>query len=211
MNTTATASDSPSEVQLETRFNVIWPELQSRAKAMSRRFYPDDEEAESEALASMSANFTLAARRGKWLPPSQLAHYAAIRLRVGRSLTGNCINEPLSVQCRIHKKANVIAFSHAFSPRRSHALPIAIVQRLVNALTSDESENPATRVATRLDWASFLETQPTRIQLVLTGLAEGYSRKEMAERIRVSPGRLTQIMDNVAKDAAEFFPDSAPK
>ena len=59
---------------------------------MSRRYAPEDEESESEALASMAANFTLAARRGKWLPPTMLGHFAAIRLRVGRTLVGSLLS-----------------------------------------------------------------------------------------------------------------------
>ena len=72
MNTENVTPSCPTSEEIENRFNEIWPELQSRAAAMSRRYAPDDEEAESEALASMAANFTLAACRGKWLKPTML-------------------------------------------------------------------------------------------------------------------------------------------
>ncbi|MEI6233312.1 MAG: hypothetical protein WCT04_09680 [Planctomycetota bacterium] len=200
----------PSNEEIETRFNTIWPELESRAKAMSQRYKPDAEEAEAEALASMAANFVTSARRGKWIPPTMLAHFASARLRVGRQLTGNAINDPLSAQCRIFKKANALHISRLFAPRRSHALPSAMAKRLVDLLTSDIGEDPAVRVALRLDWAAFMDTQPRRIRQIINGLAEGRQRNEMAKRINVSPGRLTQIMDGVKLAVLEFFGEATP-
>ena len=201
----------PCTEEIESRFNVIWPELQSRAEAMSKRYFPNDEEAESEALASMAANFILAARRNKWLSPSMLGHFAAIRLRVGRTLTGNCVNDPLSAQCRIQNKSKTFLFSHAFAVRPKRAAPAELTQRLVEALTSNVRENPAERCATKLDWQAFVKTQPERIQRVLAGLAEGCSRKEMAQQIGVSACRLTQLMDRVKLSLTEFFADADPE
>ena len=198
----------PSSEEIESRFNVIWPELQSRAEAMSKRYFPNDEEAESEALAAMAANFILAARRNKWLSPSMLGHFAAIRLRVGRTLTGNCVNDPLSTQCRIRNKSKAFSFSHAFALRTKRNAPPELTQRLVEALTSNVRENPAERCATKLDWQAFVKTQPARIQHVLAGLAEGYNRKEMAQRIGVSSCRLTQLMDGVKLSLIEFFAEA---
>ena len=48
------------------------------------------------------------------------------------------------------------------------------------------------------------------IAVVLAGLAEGFSRKEMAHLIGVSQCRLTQLMDRVKLAVLEFFGDSTP-
>jgi len=205
MNTKPVVQSCPTSEEIENRFNAIWPELQSRAVAMSRRYAPDDEESESEALASMAANFTLAARRGKWLLPSMLAHYAAIRLRVGRTLVGNCVNDPLSVLCRIKNKSTALTFSHLLAVKRGRNEPPAMSKRLTEALTSSIRENPAECCATKLDWQTFVATQPERIQRILAGLAEGYSRLEMAKLIGVSACRITQLMDRVKLSLVEFF------
>ena len=210
MNHTQTAPSCPSKEAIEARFNAIWPELQSRAKAMSARYFPHDEEAESEALASMAANFTLAARRGKWLQPTMLGHFAAIRLRVGRTLVGNAVNDALAEQCRIKNKTSALSFSHLLALQRGRNAPPAISKRLIEALTCNVRDNPFERCATKLDWAAFVATQPARIQRVLAGLAEGCSRMEMAKAINVSAGRLTQLMDNVKLAVLEFFGDSTP-
>jgi hypothetical protein len=210
MNHSQNVPSTPSTSEIETRFNAIWPELQSRAKAMSRRYSPDEDEAESEALASMSANFVNAARKGKWLPPTMLAHYAAIRLRVGRTLTGNAVNEPLSALCRIRNKSSVVSLSDVRKRRRDHGSTPTHGQRLADVLTSNIRENPFERCATKLDWAAFVATQPSRIQRVLAGLAEGFSRKEMAHLIGVSQCRLTQLMDRVKLAVLEFFGDTTP-
>ncbi|MEI6236236.1 MAG: hypothetical protein WCT04_24535 [Planctomycetota bacterium] len=211
MITEPVVQSCPTSDEIESRFNVIWPELQSRAAAMSRRYAPDDEEAESEALASMAANFILAARRGKWLSPSMLAHYAAIRLRVGRTLVGNAVNDPLGALCRIRNKSTALTFSHLQALKRGRNEPPAMSKRLTEALTSSIRENPAECCATKLDWQTFVATQPERIQRVLTGLAEGYSRLEMAKLIGVSACRITQLMDRVRLSLTEFFADADPE
>ena len=212
MNTEqAVPSCAITEEMIEARFNEIWPELQSRAAAMSKRYAPDDEEAESEALSSMAANFVTAARRGKWLPATMLGYFAATRLRVGRTLVNNCVNDPLGALCRIRNKSTALTFSHLLAAKRGRNAPSAMSKRLAEALTSNIRENPAERCATKLDWASFVQTQPDRIQRVLAGLAEGFSRKEMAKLIGVSQCRITQLMDRVKLSLSEFFADADPE
>ena len=145
------------------------------------------------------------------MPPSMLAYFAAIRLRVGRTLVGNTKNEPLSALCRIRNKSKAYSFSHVFALRPQHAAPPELSQRVTKALTSSIRENPFERCATKIDWAAFVATQPERIQRVLAGLAEGSSRKEMAELIGVSQCRMTQLMDRVKLSLAEFFADADPE
>ena len=77
---------SPSEI--EQRFDAVYPELDSRANRMGRR-YRDPEEAAAEARAFMWSDFVNAARKGRWLRPGDMAFYAAKRLRAGRALTDN--------------------------------------------------------------------------------------------------------------------------
>lgn len=210
MNHAQSVPSCPSTEEIEERFNRVWPDLQSRAAAMSRRYAPDAEEAEAEALASMSANYVTAARKGRWLPPSMLAHYAAIRLRVGRTLVGNCVNDPLGAQCRIRNGATAHSMSHLLATSRFRSESPAMRKRLIEALTSNTRENPAERCATKLDWESFVQTQPARIQRVLTGLAEGHSRSDMAKALKVSTVRLTQLLDTVKLDVLEFFGECTP-
>ena len=95
--------------------------------------------------------------------------------------------------------------------KRGRNAPPAMSKRLTEALTSNIRENRAERCATKLDWASFVQTQPDRIQRVLTGLAEGFSRKEMAKLIGVSQCRITQLMDRVRLSLIEFFADADPE
>ncbi len=211
MNTDQAVMPCPTPEEIENRFNEIWPELQSRAAAMSRRYAPDDEEAESESLASMAANFTLAARRGKWLPATMLAHYAAIRLRVGRTLVNNAVNDPLGALCRIRNKSTAHSLSRLLVTGKRRCESPAMAKRLAVALTSDIRDNPAERCAVKLDWQAFVQTQPERIQRVLAGLAEGYSRLEMAKLIGVSACRITQLMDRVKLSLVEFFADADPE
>ena len=211
MITEPVTQSCPSSEEIENRFNAIWPELQSRAAAMSRRYAPENEEAESEALASMAANFVTAARRGRWLPATMLAYYAATRLRVGRSLVGNAVNDPLGALCRIRNKSKALMFSQLLARKRGRHESPEMSKRLVEALTSDVRENPAERCATKLDWQTFVATQPERIQRVLAGLAEGFSRKEMAKLIGVSQCRITQLMDRVRLSLTEFFADADPE
>ena len=144
------------------------------------------------------------------MPPSMLAHFAAIRLRVGRTLVGNAVNDPLGALCRIRNKSKAHSFSHLLALTRGRNEPPAVSKRLVEALTSDVRECPLQHCMTKLDWQAFVETQPARIQRVLAGLAEGHARSDMAKAINVSAGRLTQLMDNVKLAVLEFFGEATP-
>ena len=57
---------SPSMGEIESRFECLYSEIESRARAMSRR-YKDPEEARAEGLAFMWSDFRGAACRGRWL------------------------------------------------------------------------------------------------------------------------------------------------
>ena len=201
MDSTSTCTVSPSEI--ERRFDAVYPEIDSRAARMGRR-YRDPEEAAAEARAFMWADFVGAARKGRWLRPGDLAFFAAKQLRCARTLTGNSVRDALSPQTRARRRFQVLAIP-ARGPGPRGGVRARASDEIIEALTTNAREGVPCIVATRLDWRDFLDRLPRRTVRIVSMLAEGHKRKAVARRVGVTPGRLTQILDPVERDAVAFF------
>jgi DNA-directed RNA polymerase specialized sigma24 family protein len=58
---------------------------------------------------------------------------------------------------------------------------------------ADHRDDPATLAARKLDWTAFMRRLPIQHRTVVTGTAIGTPSKDLAEALRVSPPRVTQI------------------
>ena len=197
----AALSQPSAEVEVATKskadarnraFVALLPELLSRAAHMSRRFprrmRPD---AVADAMAAMFLNHAQAFRRGKKLRAAALGFYGAKHL-ARRSLV-------TQRQYPSRRGADYVFFEDEFQAPE-------MAERLGRALTTDEKDNPAHLAQVCLDWADFADHQPVRHQRILLGLAEGRMQKEIARRLSISAGRLSQVMDaQLRPEVASFF------
>jgi DNA-directed RNA polymerase specialized sigma24 family protein len=58
---------------------------------------------------------------------------------------------------------------------------------------ADHRDDPATLAARKMDWTAFMRRLPIQHRTVVTGTAIGTPSKDLAESLRVSPPRVTQI------------------
>ena len=205
MNTNAVVQVAipPSPHEIEVRFESLYPEIESRARRMSRRFR-DPEECQAESVAFMWLDFANAARDGKWLAPSRLAHYAALRLRSGRKLTDNSFRDAMSSQSQVRRHFCVLPFPARHpKPRRANEVPAA--DQFIEAIPVTRREDTLDRIATKLDMQVFLSRQPQRVVKILALLVEGYRRIDAARVVGLSPGRVSQVLDAVERDLLDFL------
>lgn len=190
MTTAADLRALPSTTPTAAQFEALLPELQSRAERMSRRLprrYQRD--AADDALGAMYLNHAQAAQRGKRLNGEALGWAAAQHLR-HRSL----------VTQRAYPSRRREDFVSLDSP--DHPAPIA--ERLARAITSDERADPAVRVQQAVDWRAFARTQPKRMRRVLLDLSVGHAKSEIAARLGISRGRLSQLLTRLAAEITAF-------
>jgi hypothetical protein len=196
----------PTRAEIARRLEALWPELESRCQRMCRRCH-DPEETAGELMAFMAVDFVNSAKRGHWLGGAALAFFAARRLRVARQLCGNAARDALSPVARCMGRSNIVSLDALNDPEAR--MPPRLTQRLTEALASDERESPAELARMRIDWGAFTQKQDRRSRTILTGLAEGRQKKELARRLGVSGSRLTQLLDTLGRDVLGFYPDLA--
>ncbi|GMU94278.1 MAG: hypothetical protein AMXMBFR4_33360 [Candidatus Hydrogenedentota bacterium] len=184
MSTSVAIPAAPSQAA----FMALLPELESRAERMTQRLprrYQRD--AADDALAAMFLNHSQAVRNGRTLSTSELGWAAAQHLRYRSLIT-----------------------QHAYPSRRRDAFisldspdhPTPIAERLARAITTDERADPAVRVQQRIDWKAFARTQPPRMRRILLDLSVGCQKSEIAARLGISRGRLSQILTELAAEIA---------
>ncbi|MCY3017577.1 MAG: hypothetical protein NTW87_00900 [Planctomycetota bacterium] len=200
-----TAKPFPTRRRTQAAFETIYPELLSRVTVLARRL-PDPDEAAGEMLAFAWANFASVARRGGvFLPPSMLVWMSGVRYRSGRLLTGTTVTDVHSPAAQVRGRAQLIHLSLLSSSRRQQVLSDSTVVHITDALTTSERERPDVRAATRIDWNSFMRTLPRRLRRIVRGLVVGDSKGLIARRLGISNGRLSQLLDVLAREIKAFF------
>lgn len=211
----------PSEAEIAARFEALIPELTSRAERIGRavaRNPVDQEEATAEVIAHAWLNYRSAARRGTWLPASQLAWVAWHATRSGRlAAGGSSITDVLDPRAHRMGRASVVSLypwqcASRRRPRlRFHHVEMERSSRLGRSLSTQEKDSPPERVRVRLDWSAFAEQLSPRHRAILCGLAEGWEQREMAAALGISPGRITQQKAELAERIIEFFDTNVPE
>lgn len=211
---------TPTDAEITAQFESLYPELLSRATAISRavaRNHVDQDEAAAEVLAHAWINFRSAAMRGKWLPAAQLAWVAWGAARQGRPAAGgSSITDVLDPRAHRMGRARVVRLQPWSGSRRRQRVRfvparMASSRRLGRSLTTQEWQSPAERARVRIDWTAFAGSLSQRHAAILCGIAEGWQGKEIADGLGVSPGRIVQQKCDIASKIVEFFgPDVIP-
>ena len=172
-------------------FEVLMPEIRARSRRHYSR-YPAErrEEAVQESICLAYGLYTSAVARGNLrFTPGSLAWFANMAVDEGRKFGGGTIRT--DALDRSH-----VGFDDLDAEGQS---------RIARALT--QRRTPVfDQARIRIDWPEFLRLELTeRERDVVTKLAEGWRRSEIARYLGVSPARVTQIMDAVAESYVDMF------
>jgi hypothetical protein len=194
VKTAAEAKKEQAFSSANERFIALLPELQSRARALSCR-YPKRmrSAAADDALCAMYLNHAQAFHRGDYISPSNLAFYAGLHLRHRSDVTK-----------RYHQRRS----------GRDHYIESTdhgdVVPELGRTLTCESMRDPAYQTQINLDWDRFADGQDRRHRKILTGIARGDRKGEIAASIAVSNGRLTQLLDGLKREISAYFAGDLP-
>lgn len=205
-----TAQSIPSDAEIEARFLAQYPELLSRAGIIARKTHRNDaEDIQAEVVAMAWANYRQAARNNRWLTASQLAWYAAAWVRDGRQIAGTSTTDPFSRRTQQKHGTNVLSITsldtQASRPRSSREQLSHLEQDYLIALASQEHDGPATLAQVKLDWLAFATTLPIRHRRALYRLSRGEAKGEVARRLGVTPGRVSQLITDIKRWVFVFF------
>ena len=171
-------------------FETMLPEIETR----SRRHYAhvrggaqDDLVAESVALAF--GLYDSAVARGNYrFTPCTLAWYANKAVDEGRRFAGGWVKKDAA-------NHRTVGFDALDADGRN-----IIGEALINRQTSTFDQ-----ARIRIDWPMFLDELPERSAWLVEEIASGTLRSEAALALGLSPGRVTQIMGEVADAYVERF------
>jgi hypothetical protein len=205
---TAAVLQSPTVVQLQTRFLSVLPRIEAHARFYFRRLkYPHQrEEALAECVALAWWWFVRLVRRGKNPEDfiSILADFAARAVSSGRCLCGQeKVNEVLSP---------VAQRRHGFTVQRLHLYanpPHSLWEQAVH----DNTQTPVIdQVVFRVDFPAWLQTRTKRDQRIIDRLLRGERTGAVAQAFDLSPGRVAQLRRHFQADWLRFgaAPDEEP-
>jgi hypothetical protein len=185
---------------LHIEFLVLLPVVERHAKFVFRG-HPDREEAVAEAVAASFESFLAIKARGKNPHdfPSSIAKYAVLHVKDDRHVGGTSSSTDV-LSSKAQRRHGFRVMSLAPANRLS-----AYEERL-----RDDRRTPVPdQVAFRIDWPAFLKTLTERDRQMTHALAEERAAKEVAQRFRISNGRVTQLRQRWHRDWLVFHGDTS--
>jgi hypothetical protein len=196
----------PSQTDISARFRDLYPELLSRACRIADR-ERDPEETVQELLSFAWSNFSSAARRGKWLTPSQLSWVGMKRIRgEGCSLgSRRSKTDALAPGCRMRGRSKIVYLSTMNERRADDPC-----RRQFDEVIIQGQRDPGEQAITRLDWSALRHRLPGRLRRILDGLVAGESNGQIAKALGISAPRAFQLKQQLRTAISTFFGNALP-
>jgi hypothetical protein len=186
----ATSHAGANSASWQVGFLSVLPAVQTQAQFRFRKLPADRrEDAIQEAIAAACVNYQLLAARGQLdvAHPSTLADFAVRHVNIGRHVGGkqDAAKDVLSPVC--HKRHGVSVVSCHFHKSGDGAdgwRQVVIAER--------KTSIPDT-AAFRIDFPVWLKTLTRRDRKIIRSFLAGDSTSTVADRLAISPGRLSQL------------------
>ena len=183
------------------KFLVMLPLIRRHAAVSFRHL---DAEARAEAVSEAVANALVAFRRLVELGKvdvayaSPLARYAVAQVRAGRRV-GTSLNckDISSLHCQNQKRLTLERLDYYDTEEMCWA----------EVLVEDRHAGPAQTAASRIDFGNWLGTLPARQRRIASVLATGETTLATARRFRLSPGRVSQLRQELKRGWDVFTSD----
>lgn len=169
------------------RFLEMLPAIQRHASIAFRNLQGDNrDDAIQEVVCNACAAFVrlVDQGRGDAATPSSLAKYAVAQVRDGRRVGCSLnVNDVSSTHCR-RRKGVAVQRLNRWDDREECWQEIVV---------EDKTCTPADIAATRIDYPAFLKSLSPRNRRIAEKLATGESTRTVAEMFGISPGRISQL------------------
>lgn len=172
------------------------PSIREQARFAFRRLKPD---ARADAIAEVVANcyvcYCRLVQSGKadLAYPTPMCQYAIRQFHDGRRVGSSlCIRDVLSPYAQKRKRFDVARLD-----RQKDGEWLEVV-------VEDRKAGPADTAAARIDISDWLGTQTKRKKRIAEALAAGHRTKDVARRFRLSPGRISQLRDELKRSWLDF-------
>lgn len=217
-------SDSSSSfqatLQLQEEFLSLLPAVQLHARVVFRALPAiHREEAIAESIASAYESFVGLRRRGKDPArdfPTRIADFAVKHTKDGRHVGGrSTTRDVLSAKAQARRGFAVQPLPMSFrTPHEEIYSGSRGQQRLDDVeemLHDHRRSSPADHAGFKIDFDMFRKRLARRDRKLAEFLAAGNSGVEAAQRFRLSPGRITQIRQQLCRDWYAMHGEQPPR
>ncbi|MDZ4818318.1 MAG: hypothetical protein SGJ20_05030 [Planctomycetota bacterium] len=175
------------QVTWQEQFVAMLPEIERLLRISFRNLAPEARvDAHEEGVVHCLLSYVRLFEQGRAevATPSSLAWFAKLQVRRGR--TPACpmtCREPLSRYGQLGKGIRVVRLHHGdFSD-----------DTWINDVIDSGSTSISDRVATKLDFVAWLGSLCQRTRRIAMDLARGNGTRDVAQKYRLSPGRISQL------------------
>jgi len=196
-----------SSTAWQSGFLAVLPAVQTHAEIQFRRLPAlRREECVQEAIAAACVSYQRLAAQGKLdvAHPGTLATFAVNHVRNGRHVGGrqDAAKDPLSPICQRRHRVTVESLN-----ARPAGAGCDGWRRIV--LTDRKSRNIPELAAIRIDFAEWLRTLSPRDRRIVNRLACGDKTMHVADRFRLSWGRVSQLRRRYEREWLAFQGEGA--
>jgi hypothetical protein len=185
-------------IRLIDRFASFLPQMRRCARFAFRHLKPD---ARAEAVQGAIALALVMYRRLQETGyedlayPTPLINYGIRQFKSGRNVgTSQNKNDVSSIACKIAKKLHVQRIDR-YDPE---------LEQWTEAQIEDHRATPAQIVQMKLDFPDWKRRFSRRIQRLITALARSERTKDVSEQFDISPGRVSQLRQELKEDWSLF-------
>ncbi len=182
-------------------FESLLPSLQKQVRYACRflRLWQDRQEAEQEMISLAFSFYRSLVDRDKIesVYSSTLGNYAIRSYFAGRRFTGLSATDISSPRCQLLDRAVVCGLEiHNKTDHRFKEINVY-----------DKRHRPSTIAAFNLDFESWTASLDDRDREILFAILDGETTGELSKRFAISPGRVSQIRQELASSWKNFTAD----
>ena len=188
----------------QDNFMAIVPAIQTHAAISFRRCNPvDREEAAAEATAAACLSYRSLARQRRlgWAYVGTLANFAVRRVAQHRLVGGHQSSRDVLSPLTAKKKGVVVTTLSPWDASENTWRDVAVESKRVS---------PADHAAFNVDFAQWLGQWAPRHRRIINALAAGERVTDLAQRFRVSLGRISQLRRRYERSWELFQGENAP-
>lgn len=181
--------------------NEVYPIIKGTVPRVVRPADGEDPaELVQDAAVSAAKMLDAAEKQGKIPPARSLAYYSIRRIKSGRRSYPCKPGDLLSSECRISHPGVLLSLDAEISPAGIDDQPFPF-----SDLVPDIEDSPAEHIAKYLDWDFLMSKLGERERFVLSGTDKGLQPSELADELKVSRARISQIKRELGKAIKTFM------
>jgi len=210
---------SHKDADLQSRFLSVLPRIKDHARFYFRSVRCVVRRADyiAETIAVAWKWFCRLAQRGKDATQfiAALAHLAARAVRAGRRVgAGERVNDVMSPLAQ--RRHGFIVQSlpptrRSYEDLHGDGLEQRMQDTIEERLTDNTRTPPAEQAAFRIDFRAWCKTLPAREWRMIRVMAQNERTKDLARRFNVTPGRISQMRQELRENWHRFVGDIEEK